>query len=218
MCYNPGMKIRLPENKFLKVFILFWGVVLGLYFLPFIIGGFLIYFVYKNSHNLIIRNSILAAIILPTLLFGGIWVAGLTKGATDQTPVVTPTPTPFPTATPSPTLIPTPTSTPSATPSGKVTQAVRPTLSPGKVSTPSPTYHLVVPTKAKFSPTPIPIYDPPASTNTSTNTSASGDKNCSDFPTHADAQSYFTSHGGSPSNNVDGLDRDHDGIACETLP
>jgi LPXTG-motif cell wall-anchored protein len=43
-------------------------------------------------------------------------------------------------------------------------------------------------------------------------------KNCSDFKTQEEAQQYFESHGGSKSNNVDGLDRDHDGIACENLP
>jgi hypothetical protein len=44
------------------------------------------------------------------------------------------------------------------------------------------------------------------------------DKNCSDFSTQQEAQQYFDSHGGSPSNNVDGLDADHDGVACESLP
>jgi excalibur calcium-binding domain-containing protein len=44
------------------------------------------------------------------------------------------------------------------------------------------------------------------------------DKNCSDFQTQPQAQRYFDSHGGSPSNDVDGLDRDHDGVACEDLP
>jgi hypothetical protein len=42
--------------------------------------------------------------------------------------------------------------------------------------------------------------------------------NCSDFSTHAAAQQWFTTHGGSSSNNVAGLDGDHDGIACESLP
>jgi hypothetical protein len=42
--------------------------------------------------------------------------------------------------------------------------------------------------------------------------------NCSDFSTHADAQQWFTAHGGSSSNDVAGLDGDHDGIACESLP
>lgn len=45
-----------------------------------------------------------------------------------------------------------------------------------------------------------------------------GDKDCSDFATQAEAQAYFESKGGSPTNNVDRLDADHDGIACESLP
>jgi micrococcal nuclease len=48
--------------------------------------------------------------------------------------------------------------------------------------------------------------------------SVGGDKDCADFATHAQAQTYFTSKGGSASNNVDRLDNNHDGIACETLP
>ena len=51
----------------------------------------------------------------------------------------------------------------------------------------------------------------------SANTSG-GDKDCSDFATQEDAQAYFESKGGSPTNNVDRLDSDHDGIACESLP
>lgn len=39
--------------------------------------------------------------------------------------------------------------------------------------------------------------------------------NCDDFSGHSEAQAYFLSKGGSPSNNVDDLDRDHDGLACE---
>jgi hypothetical protein len=44
------------------------------------------------------------------------------------------------------------------------------------------------------------------------------DVNCSDFPTHAAAQRWFQQHGGSESNNVAGLDGDHDGVSCESLP
>ena len=47
---------------------------------------------------------------------------------------------------------------------------------------------------------------------------ATADKDCSDFANQAQAQSYFVSHGGSPSNNFDNLDADHDGVACESLP
>lgn len=42
-----------------------------------------------------------------------------------------------------------------------------------------------------------------------------GDCNCSDFPSHAEAQRVYNKHGG---NNWSGLDRDRDGIACESLP
>ena len=44
------------------------------------------------------------------------------------------------------------------------------------------------------------------------------DKNCSDFRTHKQAQKYFKHHGGSKHHDVDGLDSDHDGKACEDLP
>ncbi len=42
--------------------------------------------------------------------------------------------------------------------------------------------------------------------------------NCSDFPTHAAAQQWFEAHGGSPTNDVAGLDRNRDGQACTSLP
>lgn len=44
------------------------------------------------------------------------------------------------------------------------------------------------------------------------------DKDCSDFKVQDEAQTYFEGKGGSPTNNVDRLDSDHDGIACESLP
>jgi hypothetical protein len=45
--------------------------------------------------------------------------------------------------------------------------------------------------------------------------SGGGDKDCADFSTHEEAQAYFESKGGSATNNVDRLDGDHDGLACE---
>lgn len=44
------------------------------------------------------------------------------------------------------------------------------------------------------------------------------DYNCSDFSTHASAQACFTSCGGSPAYNWSGMDGDHDGEPCESLP
>jgi hypothetical protein len=43
-------------------------------------------------------------------------------------------------------------------------------------------------------------------------------KNCSDFSTQESAQQYFDTNGGNPTNNFDGLDSNHNGIACEDLP
>jgi hypothetical protein len=48
--------------------------------------------------------------------------------------------------------------------------------------------------------------------------SHSGDRDCEDFDTQAQAQRFFDRHGGSPSNNVDRLDANGDGIPCENLP
>jgi hypothetical protein len=42
------------------------------------------------------------------------------------------------------------------------------------------------------------------------------DMDCSDFSSQAAAQHYFDDHGGGPNNNVDLLDADGDGIACES--
>jgi Excalibur calcium-binding domain len=65
---------------------------------------------------------------------------------------------------------------------------------------------------------------PPSAPTTTTPQSPGGpnkpiaDVNCSDFATHDAAQQWFVRHGGSPSNDVAGLDADHDGVACESLP
>ena len=45
-----------------------------------------------------------------------------------------------------------------------------------------------------------------------------GCKSCKDFASQAEAQAYFEAHGGSPEHNVDNLDRNHNGIACEVFP
>jgi hypothetical protein len=87
----------------------------------------------------------------------------------------------------------------------KATSKPKATLRP----TPKPT------AKPKATPRPTPkpasYYKPPGWDGYS-------DVNCSDFDTHAHAQSFFKGTGGSPSNDPFGLDGDHDGVACETLP
>lgn len=42
-----------------------------------------------------------------------------------------------------------------------------------------------------------------------------GDRDCGDFDSQQEAQDFFDENGGSPDNNVDRLDADGDGEACE---
>jgi len=43
-----------------------------------------------------------------------------------------------------------------------------------------------------------------------------GDKDCGDFSSQSEAQRFFEAEGG-PSSDYHGLDRDSDGIACESI-
>jgi micrococcal nuclease len=47
--------------------------------------------------------------------------------------------------------------------------------------------------------------------------SLDGDRDCDDFSTQAEAQSYYEAKGG-PASDPDNLDADRDGVACEALP
>jgi len=111
--------------------------------------------------------------------------------AITATPTEQPRPTVKPAVVPSPTKEPQPTAT--TAPPPKPTPTTRPAPKPTPTTAPPP---------------PV-TYDYPCE---------AGDCNCSDFPTHAEAQRIFEQHGGSPSNNWSGLDADNDGIACESLP
>ena len=44
-----------------------------------------------------------------------------------------------------------------------------------------------------------------------------GDYDCSDFSTQAEAQAFFEAKGG-PQKDYHNLDKDRDGVACESLP
>jgi micrococcal nuclease len=44
-----------------------------------------------------------------------------------------------------------------------------------------------------------------------------GDRDCSDFSSHREAQAFFEAEGG-PGRDPHRLDGDSDGLACETLP
>ena len=78
---------------------------------------------------------------------------------------------------------------------------------------PTPTPASQAPTATPREPTPTPVsgtsgteYDPDGP-----------DRNCSDFDTWAEAQAFYVASGG-PESDPHGLDRDGNGIACESLP
>ena len=134
-------------------------------------------------------------------------------------PKATPTPQPA-TATPRPGATPTPqpaTATPE--PSPTFTATAMPTSSahtatPTPTSTPGSDGQTATPTPAPVSETASPT---PTPTVFSTATPSVPDRNCSDFETWAEAQAFFEAEGG-PESDPHGLDRDGDGIACESLP
>ncbi len=95
---------------------------------------------------------------------------------------------------------------------------IMPTKNITNKATIAPTRVYIAPTKQYAAPTAVQSAVQPGQLAPAAPIVGSGDKNCPDFTTHAEAQAYFDGKGGSPTNNVDGLDRDHDGIACETLP
>lgn len=51
---------------------------------------------------------------------------------------------------------------------------------------------------------------------TTTRSYESGDRDCPDFSSQAEAQRFFIANGG-PTHDPHNLDRDGDGIACESL-
>ena len=65
--------------------------------------------------------------------------------------------------------------------------------------------------------TALPTQTPTAVPTTTTESGSFRDRNCSDFSTWLEAQSFFESEGG-PGSDPHRLDRDKDGIACESLP
>jgi len=102
-----------------------------------------------------------------------------------------------------PTSEPLPTETQESIPTNTLPPIPTNTLVPS--STPFPTN------------TPIPILptQPPAQPQTSVQCDCYRDYDCCDFTTHNQAQACYESCGGK---NWSGLDRDLDGIACESLP
>lgn len=160
-----------------------------------------------------LRYPIFGILALPTLLFGWAYVSAFTS----PTPPAKPAPqssvtqpasqpqieklkepaSPLPLVETSPLLIPSPSPSPSPTPSPTPKPTIKATTKPTTKPTVAPAQQIA-----------------PIKSNT-TPTYTGGDKDCADFGSHSEAQAYFTSKGGSKTNNVDRLDRDRDGLACE---
>lgn len=196
-----------------------WQVVLILLFTPFILLYLATKFIWKRNWSIPIK---LGAI---SFLWGIFFIAVISNASSNKTevqsatdtavikPTTQPTDIPVPTATPEPATIYTPTPTPTYYPQ-KVYSL------PTEIPTQKPIYIAPTNPPAQYFAPPV---NQPAQNNSSSyssggSVSSGGDKDCPDFATHGEAQNYFVSRGGSPSNNVDRLDADHDGIACENLP
>lgn len=187
-------KISLPKNIFLRIIVIILAIPLVFYLLPFIIGGFLISFVFRRFNNKILRNSIIIALLLPTLFIGSAWAAGFTQAivnpqsVTNSTPIPTLAPIITAKETPTPTSTPVPTLEPTATPY----------IQPTKIYTPAPT--------AK------PVQQPTTQADQPVNNGAFScncAKTCSQMSSCSEAQYQLNSCGCSAR------DADHDGVACD---
>lgn len=189
------------KRKFISIPLI---LVLAFPLLPFLVGLPIAWLTHKRVGDNKLRYGLLALILVPTLFIGSIWVVAVVSPPKAQEATTPSESTNIPevksvetSATPENSPTPTPTETPTMT------------VTPNPTKTPTPT--------AKLTPKPTTTVKPTAKPTTSTSNS-SADKDCKDFATHAAAQAYFNSKGGSKTNNVDNLDSDGDGIACENLP
>ena len=136
-----------------------------------------------------------------------------------STPTITPTPTTTPTSTPE-SATPTPAPTPTPTPAATARPSPTPTRAPTSTPTPTPT---ATSTPEPDTPTPAPTPEPTATPTPTPGTvelkydPAGPDRNCSDFDTWAAAQAFYEAAGG-PETDRHRLDRDRNGVACESLP
>ena len=141
------------------------------------------------------------------------------------TPTALPSPTPVPTPTPAPTTTPTPlptaTETAPATPTPTPPSPSRPTLTPTRApaATPTPTSTATPTATPTHTPEPTPTHTPTATPSAVElrYDPAGPDRNCSDFDAWSEAQAFYEAAGG-PENDRHGLDRDGNGVACESLP
>lgn len=192
-------------------------VIISTYLWPVLLGIGLAYLSMKYIPYSKVKYAAIGIVMLFCLPAQTGWVMGMTgqvdpegqkevagTKTIDNTPtptVFTPTPTPTPTQT-LPTATPEPTATPLPT---KKPIIVYPTATKAPVQ------------NATVQPIAQPIQQAaPVQQNSGSNYSG-GDKDCPDFATQAEAQSFFLSNGG-PASDPHRLDADNDGVACENNP
>ena len=151
----------------------------------------------------------LAVVCLVATVDTGLRRAGLLP---TYTPTATPSRTPTRTHTPPPTdtAIRTATHTPTRTPTGTPTATNTPTPTPRPPATLLPT--ATVPARAE------PITLPTAAPAGEPCTCTGDTRNCGDFATWAAADTCFQHCKAKGAGDIHRLDRDNDGIPCESLP
>ena len=93
-------------------------------------------------------------------------------------------------------------------------------MSPTQTTPPTQTASPVSPTPASLptgAPTPTPVLTPTPTPMSVDFPKPLPDRNCSDFDTWSEAQAFYEEQGG-PESDPHKLDRDGDGVACQSLP
>jgi len=198
-------KVFKGKKKFITIPL---AIVVGLFFLPLTILFLITWLVNSRVSSKRVKNASFSVIGVLALLFGSVYAVGIASPSTqtekinEQTTTTTKTIIEENNFTSTPTLIPTkpPTSTITPKPTKKPTPTIKPT------STPVPT----------FKPTAIPVIkvSTPIPTQTqqpSQGFTCIGKTTCGEMTSCEEAYFYLNICG------VSGLDRDKDGIPCESI-
>jgi hypothetical protein len=103
---------------------------------------------------------------------------------------------------------------------GMALSPAEPVKTPDKPSVVIETISATIVPTVVLTPTQIPTFKTvsvPTKAILQIKTQAAREYDCTDFDSHSEAQNFFIDEGG-PSSDPHGLDRDSDGLACETLP
>lgn len=186
------------RKKFITIPIV---IVVGLFFLPLTILFLITWLVNSKVSNKRVKNASFSVIGVLALLFGSVYAVGIINPSTqteeikEQTTTTTKAIVEKNKITSTPTL--TPTKTPTLTITPKPTKKPTPTIKPTKILTPT------------IKPTSTPI--PTQAQQPSQGFTCIGKTTCGEMTSCEEAYFYLNICG------VSGLDRDKDGIPCESI-